>query len=64
MPGYEIRIVTRDGRTCTCHPTQQADVAGAIKFAVELKKKGEGAEVWDGLDCLYANYRDQPILAS
>jgi hypothetical protein len=63
MHGYEIRVVARDYKTSKSYQTQQIDTAAAIRRACALKPQGLGVEVWDGMDCIYANYRDQPFLA-
>lgn len=64
MHGYEIRVVARNYKSSKSYQTQQEDIAAAIRRACTLKPNGLGVEVWDGVDCLYANYRDQPFIAS
>ena len=64
MHGYEIRIVARNYKTSISYRTVQKNTDAAIRRACALKPEGLGVEVWDGMDCIYANYRDQPFLAS
>jgi hypothetical protein len=56
MHDYEIRIITRDGKASRSYRTQQADIAGAICRASELKAEGQGVEIWEGTVCMYENY--------
>jgi hypothetical protein len=64
MPGYEIRVVTRNYETSKSFIVQQTDATAAVRRACTLKPEGQGVEVWDGIDCIYADYRNQPIWAT
>jgi len=64
MHKYEIRIVTRDYKTAKSILVQQRNAFSAIGRACALMSPGQGVEVWDGMDCIYVNYRNQPIYAN
>jgi hypothetical protein len=64
MAGYEIRVVTRNYKTSKSFLVQQKDATAAVRRAYTLKLEGQGVEVWDGIDCIYADYRDQPVWAT
>ncbi len=63
MDTYEIRVLTRDYETSRICVTVQASVFAAIRRAQATAQGGEGVEVWRGLDCIYANYREQEFSA-
>ena len=64
MHSFDIIVVARNHKGLKTYQTQQEDITAAIQRACELKSDGQSVEVWDGIDRIYANYRDQPLLAS
>lgn len=64
MHGYEIRVISRNYNDSKSYQTEQEGIAAVIRCACLLKREGLSVEVWDGIDCIYANYRDQAFLAS
>jgi hypothetical protein len=64
METYEIRLVTRDYQTSGVVHIMQASDFAAIRRARATPLGDGGIEVWRGLDCIYANYRQQEHAAA
>lgn len=62
MHDYEIRIVTANGRTSHVFASSLPSDFAAIRRAHALTRPGQGAEVWRGTDCIYANHHDHPLI--
>ena len=54
MEAYEIRILKKQNPVPRIHSSLQASDHAAIRRAKSLIEKGDGVEVWRGLDCVFA----------
>lgn len=65
MHNYEIRIIARNFEAARIVVITQANDFAAIRKACSLTRidEDQGIEIWRGLDCIYADYRHQPLSA-
>jgi hypothetical protein len=53
LNAYEIRILKSRSRTPEILACFQASDHAAIRRAISLIEKGDGVEVWRGMDCVF-----------